>query len=138
MAASRMALNHANSNDRDGTSSLITIDFLLSYLIGRSAITRRDPERRLNAIENLMSLQAQRWRPLAPIAPERDILMAEVTRDSLVEWVLAGARVQDAVGRRFDAYMSTTVICGTVRPGWIRLLVAKLGNDQLVKRRGLT
>ena len=101
------------------------VEFLLSHLIARSGITRRDPECRLNAIENLMSLQVQRWRPLAAIAPESELLMAEITRDALFEWVLAGARVQDSTARRLDAYLSTAVICGTVRPGWIRLVVAR-------------
>ena len=100
------------------------MEFLLSFLIARSGITRCDPERRLNAIENLMSLQAQRWRPFAPIAPERDLLMAEVTRDALLEWVVAGVKVPYTVARRVDVYRSGSVILGTVQRGWIRLVVA--------------
>ena len=103
---------------------LLAVEFLLSYLVARSGITRRDPERRLNAIENLMALQVQQWRPFAPIASERDVFMAEVTRDVLLEWVEAGAGVSERVTRRLDAYRSAPVILGTVRPGWIRFVVA--------------
>ena len=77
----------------------------------------------MNAIENLMTLQVQRWRPFASIVPERDLLMAEVTRDALLEWVVARVGVPDTVARRLDAYRSSSVILGTVKPGWIRLVV---------------
>ena len=107
----------------------MAVEFLLSYLIARSGITRRDPERRLNAIENLMSLQVQRSRPLAMIEPERELLMAEGTRDELVKWIVAGARVQDQTPRRLRAYLSSAVICGTVRLGWIRLDMPSFADE---------
>ena len=102
----------------------MAVEFLLPYLISCSGITRRNPERRLNAIENLMSIQAKQWRPFAPIEPERDLLMAESTRDALLEWVLAGLEVPDTLARRLDAYRSSSVILGTVKPGWILLVVS--------------
>jgi len=114
---------------RHGRYHLVAVEFLLSYLIARSGITRRDPERRLNAIENLMSLQVQRWRPLAMIEPERELLMAEGTRDELVKWIVAGARVQDQTPRRLRAYLSSAVICGTVRLGWIRLDMPSFADE---------
>jgi len=51
--------------------------------------------------------------------------MAEVTRDALLEWVVTGARVQEATARRLDAYLSTPVICETVKSGWIRLVARR-------------
>ena len=102
----------------------MAVEFLLPYLISCSGITRRNPERRLNAIENLMSIQVRQWRPFAPIEPERDLLMAESTRDALLEWVVAGRGVPDTVARRLDAYQSKPVILGTIQPGWIRLVLA--------------
>ena len=69
-----------------------------------------------------MSIQVQQWRPFAPIEPERDLLMAESTRDALLEWVVAGLGVPDTMARRLDAYRSSSVILGTVRAGWIRLV----------------
>ena len=102
----------------------MAVEFFLPYLISCSGITRRNPERRLNAIENLMSFHVQQWRPFAPIAPERDLFMAEATRDALLEWVVAGVKVPYTVARRVDVYRSGSVILGTVQRGWIRLVVA--------------
>jgi len=102
----------------------VAVEFLLSYLITRSGITRRDPNRRLNAIENLIALQVQQWRPLAPIAAQRDLYMAEITRDALLEWVVAGVIIPDTLARRLDAYRSNSVILGRVGRGRIRLIVA--------------
>jgi hypothetical protein len=82
------------------------IDARLDWLIAASGITNPSPRRRLNAIENQLANLASRWRPLAPIDPERELRMSAVTRDQLVAWVEECEVASDETMERLAIYAS--------------------------------
>ena len=87
------------------------------------------PERRLNAIENIMCNLASAWRPIHPINPAIELRMSESTRDALVAWCEEREFAMGGAGLRLHVYRSDAVVDATVPEGWIRLMAAPGSSD---------
>ena len=102
---------------------LLHIEFDLTFLICRSGLTQPSPARRLNAIENLLWLMADRFRGRQLIVPSRDLRMSERTRESLSAWVQEKELASGDAATRLAGYASSTAEGHDVPDGRIRLLL---------------
>ncbi len=65
----------------------VHLEFTLHYLIQRSGASTPRADGRLDSFERAIARLASRWRPARPIAPARELRMAEETREALLAWV---------------------------------------------------
>jgi hypothetical protein len=97
----------------------VHLEFTLDYLIRRAGISVTPAGRRLDDFERTIARLARSWRPDRPIAPARELRMADETRDALVAWV-EGDDVSSAI-ERLGVYASGAVSDESVPEGWVRL-----------------
>ena len=105
------------------------IEVRLSWLLAKSGITQPRPDRRLSAVENLLSALAQRWGGSMLLVPEREVQMAEGTRDELLSWVEASEEANDHTRTRIAIYASGALIEDSVPDGWIRQSIMDLSSQ---------
>ena len=98
------------------------IEFDLPFLIERCGVTVPLAERRLNGLENVMTMLAKQWREIHPIAPARELRMSPATLNAYVRWVLGGEPANGNAAVSLDAY--GRVVDVTVPEGWVRLLLS--------------
>jgi len=110
-------------------SNPLSIEARLDWLIVEGRIVLGAPERRLNAIKNVMCNLASGWRPIHPIDPAIELRMSERTRDALGAWVEARELAIDEAGLRLEVYRSDAVLDATVPEGWIRLNAAHVSSE---------
>ncbi|HET9011325.1 MAG TPA: hypothetical protein VFN38_05885, partial [Gemmatimonadaceae bacterium] len=66
----------------------VHLEFTLDYLIRRSSgVVAPRAGQRLDVFEHTIAALASRWRPARPIAPARELRMADETRAALLAWV---------------------------------------------------
>jgi hypothetical protein len=100
----------------------VHLEFTLDYLIRRTAATSAPAARRLDSFERTIARLARSWRPDRPIAPARELRMADETCDALVAWVEEDDAVTpDAALERLGVYASGAVTDDSVPEGWVRL-----------------
>ena len=101
----------------------VHLEFTLDYLIRRIDAAVTPAGRRLEDFERTIARLARSWRPDRPIAPARELRMADETRDALLAWVEGegdGASLGAAV-ERLGVYASGAVTDDSVPEGWVRL-----------------
>src|SRR5829696_697736 len=101
----------------------VHVEFTLHYLIERAGCTAAQPDRRLDCFERTIAALARQWRGERPIAPARELRMADETRDALLAWV-EGDGADAGTGRvveRLGVYASGAVTDDSVPEGWVRL-----------------
>lgn len=100
----------------------VHLEFTLDYLIRRAGTTAAPPERRLEDFERTIARLARSWRPDRPIAPARELRMADETCGALVAWVEGDeATPPDTALERLGVYASGAVTDDSVPEGWVRL-----------------
>ena len=99
----------------------VHLEFALQYLLARSAPYGVRAERRLEAFEHTIARLASRWRPQHPIAPARELRMADETRDALLAWVENDDPSEGHTLERLAVYASGAVTDDSVPEGWVRL-----------------
>jgi hypothetical protein len=99
------------------------VEFSLVFLIERSEIVAGGPDRRLNAIENLLMLLSRKWRGAQPIRPRQELRMATDTRDQFIVWVSATGAVDGHTRGRLDLYRGNGLILEDVPSGLLRILL---------------
>jgi hypothetical protein len=98
----------------------VHVEFTLEYLI-RRADAGVVPDRRLDGFERTIARLARSWRPDRPIAPARELRMADETRDALLAWVEGDDSSADSTLERLGVYASGAVTDDSVPEGWVRL-----------------
>jgi hypothetical protein len=98
----------------------VHLEFTLDYLIRRAGASVAPAGRRLDDFEQTIARLARSWRPDRPIAPARELRMADETRDALVAWVEGDDDATPAV-ERLGVYASGAVSDDSVPEGWVRL-----------------
>jgi hypothetical protein len=98
----------------------VHLEFTLDYLIRRSGDAMPLPDRRLDGFERAIVALARNWRPDRPIAPARELRMADETRAALLAWVEDGASSRRTI-ERLGVYASGALTDDSVPEGWVRL-----------------
>ena len=104
----------------------VHLEFTLDYLIRRTGSSVAPAGRRLDDFERTIARLARSWRPDRPIAPARELRMADETCDALMAWVegsdtSAPAPAPDPTIERLGVYASGAVTDDSVPEGWVRL-----------------
>jgi hypothetical protein len=100
----------------------VHLEFTLDYLIRRTSATAAPAARRLDSFEHTIARLARSWRPDRPIAPARELRMADETCDALVAWMEGDdLAAPDAALERLGVYASGAVTDDSVPEGWVRL-----------------
>jgi hypothetical protein len=97
------------------------VDFLLRFLLDRSAVATQRISARLDALEQSVSELTKQWRPNAPIAPARELRMSSATLASLLEWLEAPGQPEPADIARLGVYASGALTDAAVPADWIRV-----------------
>jgi hypothetical protein len=95
------------------------IEAKLDWVIARSGVAFGPPNRRLNAVENILTSLAH---PPRPIDPASELRMCEATRDALLAWLKAKEPGAEDVLARLVVYQSDVVIDANVPQGWMRIM----------------
>lgn len=100
----------------------IHLEFTLDYLIRRTGTAGVPADRRLDHFERTLARLARSWRPDRPIAPARELRMADETCDAFMAWIEGdGDATPDAAIERLGVYASGAVTDDSVPEGWVRL-----------------
>jgi hypothetical protein len=99
----------------------VHVEFTLHYLIQRAGATTAQATHRLDQFEDAIARLSRSWRPSRPIAPARELRMADETREALLAWVEAEHAGQGRTLERLGVYASGAVTDDSVPEGWVRL-----------------
>jgi hypothetical protein len=99
----------------------VHVEFTLHYLIERAGATTAHATHRLDQFEDTIARLSRSWRPAHPIAPARELRMADETREALLAWVEAEHAGQGRTLERLGVYASGAVTDDSVPEGWVRL-----------------
>ena len=100
----------------------VHLEFTLHFLIQRADGALPAADGRLDGFERTIARLASQWRPARPIAPARELRMADETREALLAWVEDGeAPDTGRAHERLGVYASGAVTDDTVPEGWVRL-----------------
>jgi hypothetical protein len=99
----------------------VHLEFTLHYLIQRSGVASPGAGSRLDGFEKTIARLASRWRTPRPIAPARELRMADETCDKLLAWFEGDDSVTGHSLERLGVYASGVVTDASVPEGWVRL-----------------
>lgn len=99
----------------------VHLEFTLDYLIQRTGASAAPAGRRLDDFERTIARLARSWRPDRPIAPARELRMADETCGAFVAWVEGEEVSVDTPLERLGVYASGAVTDDSVPEGWVRL-----------------
>lgn len=111
------------------SATAVHVEFALSHLIEHSRIRNANAGRRLNGIENTIGALSAEWREWRPLVPEREIRMAESTRDALIAWLTVSEAQGSELTARLTPYTSGAILDERVSDGWVRLLLRDKGGS---------
>lgn len=99
----------------------VHLEFTLHFLIQRCGTAASHADRRLEGFERTIVALARSWRPDRPIAPARELRMADETRDAFLAWVEGDDASKGRTLERLGVYASGAVTDDSVPEGWVRL-----------------
>jgi len=99
----------------------VHLEFTLHFLIQHAGGFAPRADSRLDGFERTIARLASRWRPQRPIAPARELRMADETRDAFLAWVEGDDERADRPLERLGVYASGAVTDASVPEGWVRL-----------------
>lgn len=110
---------------------LVSLDVKLEWLISATGLRATTAAgRRLNALENVLTNLARRWRDhLVPIRPAVELRMSEDTCLRLLAWADAEGTGDPKTLDRLTTYASGALTDEGVPTGWVRLRVVDLLRD---------
>jgi hypothetical protein len=106
----------------------VHLEFTLHYLIQSAGIVSPAADGRLDGFERIIARLASRWRPAHPIAPARELRMADETREAFLAWVEGDAAGSGRTLERLGVYASGAVTDDSVPEGWVRLRLEGAGR----------
>lgn len=102
----------------------VHLEFTLDYLIRRSGVAAPLAAGRLDGFERTIARLARSWRPDRPIAPARELRMADETREALLAWVDGDTVDSNRPLERLGVYACGAVTDDSVPEGWVRLTLS--------------
>ena len=103
----------------------VHLEFTLDYLIQRSGAGTPVADGRLEGFERTIARLARSWRPDRPIAPARELRMADETREALLAWVEGDTGGSGHTLERLGVYACGAVTDDSVPEGWVRLTLSQ-------------
>ncbi len=100
------------------------VEYLLSFLVGRSDSELGSAGERLDAIEESLEKLSQRWRARGPLVPVREVRMSGGTMDRLLAWVENDGVASGRALERLSVYMAGALVDPLVPDGWVRVRIA--------------
>jgi len=97
------------------------VDFLLRFLLDRSAGSPAQVTARLDSIERTLADLTKQWRMIGPIAPARELRLSSETLAGLLAWLEAPDDASDADVARLGVYASGALTDDSVPAGWLRV-----------------
>ncbi|HEV7990991.1 MAG TPA: hypothetical protein VGP25_04155 [Gemmatimonadaceae bacterium] len=97
------------------------VDFLLRFVLERSAGAMPRVSARLDALERALAELTKQWRAHAEIAPARELRMSDETLASLLAWLEAPGDAEPADIARLGVYASGALTDDAVPAGWLRV-----------------
>jgi|SRR5215207_343412 len=108
----------------EGAPRTAHVDYLLRFVIDRSAGAGTGISGRLDAIERTLVALTRPWRADSPLAPARELRLSSDTLDTLLAWIESGDRPQMPELERLGVYVSGAVTDRSVPDGWVRIRLA--------------
>jgi len=99
----------------------IHAEFRLDWLVRVARLANATPDRRLNAVENLLSALTQPWSEGGTLVPTRDIRLSPRTARALATWVQRRAPAVNRARERLLAITTGETVDNAVPDGWIRV-----------------
>ena len=100
------------------------VEYLLTFLLGRSEAGLVTPAERLDALEGSLEELTARWRSAGPLVPVRELRMSDGTMTRLLDWVEANDSASGRVLERLAVYMAGALVDPMVPDGWVRVRIA--------------
>jgi hypothetical protein len=97
------------------------VDFLLRFILDRSASAPPRVSARLDALEHTLAELTKQWRVHPSLAPARELRMSNDTLESLMAWVEAPGDAEPADIARLGVYASGALTDPAVPAGWLRV-----------------
>jgi hypothetical protein len=97
------------------------VDYLLSFVIGRSSAQHASVVARLDALEATLASLTRQWRADKPIVPVREIRVSAETLATLLGWLEDAGPVDRVALERLGVYASGALTDRSVPTGWVRL-----------------
>lgn len=100
------------------------VDYLLEFVIGRSAAAGAGVAERLDALEHTLVSLTRPWRAEAALAPARELRVSSETLASLLAWLEEGGHPDRTALERLGVYASGALTDRAVPHGWVRVRLA--------------
>lgn len=97
------------------------VDFLLSFVLGRSATPEGGVAARLDALERTFAMLTRQWRSDSMLAPVRELRMSAETLATLLAWLDGDGPADRTTLERLGVYASGALTDRTVAAGWVRV-----------------
>ena len=113
-----------SSASPEGVPRTAHVDYLLRFVIDRSAGAGSGVASRLDALERTLVALTRPWRSESPLAPARELRVSSETLDTLLAWLESGDRPGVPEIERLGVYASGALTDRSVPDGWLRIRLA--------------
>ena len=97
------------------------VDYLLSFVIGRSVPPRAGVIARIEALEQTLVTLTRQWRSSPTLTPARELRVSGETLDMLLAWLEDAGPADRAALERLGVYASGALTDRNVPAGWVRV-----------------
>ena len=108
----------------EGLPRTAHVDYLLRFVLDRSADASEGIGGRLDALERTLVALTRPWRAEQPLAPAREVRLSSETLDSLLAWLERADQPEQADVERLGVYASGAMTDQSVPDGWVRVRLA--------------
>ena len=97
------------------------VDYLLSFIIGRSQSHTGGVIARIDALERTLVTLTRQWRSSPTLTPARELRLSGETLEKLLAWLEDAGPADRAALERLGVYASGALTDRTVPAGWVRV-----------------
>jgi hypothetical protein len=97
------------------------VDYLLSFVIARSAPPTAGVLARIEALERTLVTLTKQWRSSPALTPVRELRVSAETLDALLKWIEDAGPADRAALERLGVYASGALTDRSVPAGWLRV-----------------
>ena len=108
----------------EGLPRTAHVDYLLRFVLDRSAEANTGIAGRLDALERTLVALTRPWRAERPLAPARELRLSAETLDTLLAWLERDDQPERSDVERLGVYASGAMTDHSVPDGWLRVRLA--------------